>query len=98
MHLAASICPSVCVSIPVQGVCLCVCNQWAYTDNSTDAVDQLLILYRRQFHYVPNQLLYYILKSNHFLTGTAQQGTFRHSIAMFNTTTTKITEPFFAIR
>ena len=30
-------------SLPVQGVCLCVCNQYAYADNYTDVVDQLLI-------------------------------------------------------
>ena len=28
---------------PVQGYCLCVCNQWAYVDNCADAVDRLLI-------------------------------------------------------
>ena len=28
--------PGVC-----QGVCLCVCNQWAYADNCADAVDRL---------------------------------------------------------
>ncbi len=31
-------------SLPVYGVCLCVCNQGAYTENSADAVDRLLIL------------------------------------------------------
>ena len=25
--------------------CLCVYNQWAYTDNCADAVDQLLIIF-----------------------------------------------------
>ena len=29
--------------LPIQGVCLCVCNQWAYADNCTNVVDQLLI-------------------------------------------------------
>ncbi len=29
--------------LPVQGVCLCACNQWAYADNRADAVDRLLI-------------------------------------------------------
>ena len=31
-------------SLPVQDVCLCVSNQWAYVDNYADAVNQLLIL------------------------------------------------------
>ncbi len=50
MHLVASVRPSVCLFVwrkeellPVQGVSLCVCNQWAYADNSADAVDRLLI-------------------------------------------------------
>ncbi len=29
--------------LPVQSVCLCACNQWAYADNCADAVDRLLI-------------------------------------------------------
>ena len=32
-------------SLPVYGVCLCVCNQAAYMDNSADVVDELLIIY-----------------------------------------------------
>ena len=31
-------------SLPIPGVCLCVCNQWAHGRNCADAVDQLLIL------------------------------------------------------
>ncbi len=31
-------------SLPVQSVCLCVCNQWGYADNCADAVNRLLIL------------------------------------------------------
>ncbi len=31
------------LSLPAWGVCLCVCNQWAYADNCADAVDRLLI-------------------------------------------------------
>ena len=30
-------------SLPVWGVCLCVCNESAYVDNRADAVDRLLI-------------------------------------------------------
>ncbi len=30
-------------SLPVQNVCLCVCNQGAYVDNHADAVDRHLI-------------------------------------------------------
>ncbi len=30
--------------LPVQSVCLCACNQWAYADNCADAVDRLLML------------------------------------------------------
>ena len=30
-------------------VCLCVCNQWAYADNSGDAVDLPLILFGKLF-------------------------------------------------
>ncbi len=51
--LCLSVCPSVRLSIrqstlsrlslPVWGVCLCVCNQSAYADNRADAVDRLLI-------------------------------------------------------
>ena len=26
-----------------QGVCLCVCNQWAYADNRADAINQLFM-------------------------------------------------------
>ncbi len=33
-------------SLPVQRVCLFVCNQWAYADNCADAVDRLLIWYK----------------------------------------------------
>ena len=29
--------------LPVLGVCLCICNQSAYADTHTDAVDRLLI-------------------------------------------------------
>ena len=53
MYLVASIGQSVCLTVdtltaepfdlPVQGYCLCVYNQWAYADNSADAVDWLLI-------------------------------------------------------
>ncbi len=32
------------LSLPVQGVCLCVCNQLAFADYCEDAVDLLLIL------------------------------------------------------
>ncbi len=32
-------------SLPVQSVCLCVCNEWACADNRADAVDRLLIPY-----------------------------------------------------
>ena len=28
-------------SLPVQSICLCVCNQWAYANNRADVVDQL---------------------------------------------------------
>ena len=28
---------------PVQSVCLCACNQWAYADNRADAVHRFLI-------------------------------------------------------
>ena len=30
-------------SLPVSGVCMCVCNQWACADYCADAVDRLLI-------------------------------------------------------
>ncbi len=44
MHLVESVCLFVCYeSLPVQCVGLCVSNQGTYTDNSADAVDQLLI-------------------------------------------------------
>ena len=29
--------------LPIQRICLCVCNQGAFVDNLTDVVDQLLI-------------------------------------------------------
>ncbi len=40
-----SVCPFVCALtaeelLPVRGVCLCVCYQGAYTDNSAYAVDR----------------------------------------------------------
>ncbi len=35
-------------SLPVLGVCLCVCNQWAYADNCADAVDRLLIFEKQK--------------------------------------------------
>ncbi len=49
MHLVASVCPYVCLSVffalsQLNRVCLCVCNQGAHTGNSTDAVDRLLIM------------------------------------------------------
>ena len=31
--------------LTVQGVCLCVSNRWAYSDNHKDAVDQLLTIH-----------------------------------------------------
>ncbi len=57
MHLVASVrpfirpsvCPFVCAitaeeSLPVLGVCLCVCNHWAYADNRANAVNRRFIL------------------------------------------------------
>ena len=57
MYLVASIRPTVRQSmlsmlnskeqqspIPVEGVSLCVCNQWACTDNRADAVNRLLLI------------------------------------------------------
>ncbi len=38
-----SVCQFVSLSLPVSGVCLCVCNQWAGADYCADAVDRLLI-------------------------------------------------------
>ena len=51
MHLVASVCPFVCVSVSLHvclselsGLrCLCVSNQGAFMDNNMDAVDRLLI-------------------------------------------------------
>ncbi len=56
MHLVASVRlsvrpsvrPSVRLSVlPVRGVCLCVCNQGAYTDNSAYAVDRRFNYFNR---------------------------------------------------
>ncbi len=44
MQLPSSSKQGVHVPLPVHGLCLCVCNQWAYADYSTWAVDWLLIL------------------------------------------------------
>ncbi len=33
--------------LPVHGIRLCVCDQWAFADNLTDTTDQLLILIDR---------------------------------------------------
>ncbi len=61
--------------LPVKGVCLCVCNQWACADNSADAVDRLLIkiclwlLYNRRI-----LSMYYIQELDTFTIPTDSTG------------------------
>ncbi len=42
-----SVCPFVCAltaePLPVEGGCLCVCNQWVYGDNRANAVNRRFI-------------------------------------------------------
>ncbi len=54
--------------LPVKGYCLCVCNQSAFADNCTDAVDRLLISWN-----VCGDLEYLYIKSKKRQVGSHQR-------------------------